>query len=153
MVDADRDHMRRALALARTAQKRDEIPIGAVVVHDGMIVGEGFNQPASTHDPSAHAEVIALRDAARCLKNYRLVDCSVYVSVEPCLMCVGAMVHARISRLVYGTCEPKSGAIVSRMDFKKLEFLNHTFEVTGGVLADESRVLLQEFFAKKRRGN
>jgi tRNA(adenine34) deaminase len=142
--------MRAAVALAREAGRLDEVPIGAVVVSGGEIVGEGFNQPIGASDPTAHAEIVALRDAARRIGNYRLVGAVLYVTVEPCLMCVGAMVHARIARLVYGALEPKAGAIVSAMRALDHPTLNHRFEVTGGVLETECRDLLQEFFRTRR---
>ena len=142
--------MRAALALANVARDRGEVPVGAVVVIDGEIVGEGFNQPIGTHDPTAHAEIVALRAAAARAGNYRLTSASVYVTIEPCLMCVGAMVHARIARLVYGATEPKAGAIESAIHALEHPTLNHRFEVVGGVLADESREIVQSFFQARR---
>jgi tRNA(adenine34) deaminase len=126
------------------------VPVGAVVVVDGAIVGEGFNQPIAAHDPTAHAEIVALRAAAQALGNYRLTGATLYVTVEPCLMCVGALVHARISVVVYGAAEPKAGAIESMTSAHELPGLNHRLTAVGGVLADESRALLQQFFRDRR---
>ena len=142
--------MRAALIEARKAQAAGEVPVGAVVVHDTAIVGAGFNQPISSHDPTAHAEVIALRAAAKSLGNYRLTDATMYVTVEPCLMCVGAMIHARIGLVVFGAAEPKAGAIQSMTSAHELAGLNHRLDVIGGVLANESRELLQAFFQSRR---
>jgi tRNA(adenine34) deaminase len=142
--------MRRALALAQEAGAAGEVPVGAVVVLDGRIVGEGFNQPISGHDPTAHAEIVALRAAAAALQNYRLTGAILYVTIEPCLMCVGAMVHARIDTVVYGAPEPKAGAIASMTAAHELERLNHRVQAVGGVLEDEARALLQAFFKGRR---
>ena len=142
--------MRRALVLAGEAAQAGEVPVGAVVVVDGAIVGEGFNQPIAAHDPTAHAEIVALRAAAQVLGNYRLTGATLYVTVEPCLMCVGALVHARISVVVYGAAEPKAGAIESMTSAHELPGLNHRLTAVGGVLADESRALLQQFFRDRR---
>jgi len=142
--------MRRALELAGDAAGAGEVPVGAIVVVDGVIVGEGFNQPIAAHDPTAHAEIVALRAAARALGNYRLTGATLYVTVEPCLMCVGALVHARIGLLVYGAPEPKAGAIESMTSAHELPGLNHRLTAVGGVLAEESRALLQQFFRDRR---
>jgi tRNA(adenine34) deaminase len=142
--------MRLALDEARRGAAQGEVPVGAVVVVDEQVVGAGFNQPLSAVDPTAHAEIVALRTAARAAGNYRLSGATLYVTVEPCLMCVGAMVHARIGRLVYGADEPKSGAIVSTMRAHESPGLNHRFAVVSGVLADECRVLIQDFFQARR---
>jgi tRNA(adenine34) deaminase len=142
--------MRLALDEARRGAAQGEVPVGAVVVVDEQVVGAGFNQPLSAVDPTAHAEIVALRTAARAAGNYRLSGATLYVTVEPCLMCVGAMVHARIGRLVYGADEPKSGAIVSTMPAHESPGLNHRFAVVSGVLADECRVLIQDFFQARR---
>jgi tRNA(adenine34) deaminase len=142
--------MRAALAQAAEAKRSGEVPVGAVVVLDGAIVGEGFNQPIGTHDPTAHAEIVAMRAAARHIRNYRLAGATLYVTIEPCQMCVGAMVHARIARLVYGTREPKAGAIESAMRAHEHPALNHRFEVMGGVLDAECRAVIQEFFEARR---
>jgi tRNA(adenine34) deaminase len=142
--------MRAALAEAARAAQAGEVPIGAVVVLDGAIVGAGFNQPISAHDPTAHAEVVAMRAAASSLGNYRLTNATMYVTVEPCLMCVGAMVHARIGLVVFGAAEPKAGALQSMTSAHELAGLNHRLTVIGGVLADDSRQLLQSFFKTRR---
>ena len=142
--------MRQALMQAVKAAATGEVPIGAVVVSGGQVVGEGFNQPIASHDPTAHAEVVALRAAARSLGNYRLTGATLYVTVEPCLMCVGAMIHARVGSVVFGATEPKAGALQSMTNAHELAGLNHRLAVTGGVLADESRELLQQFFQARR---
>ena len=142
--------MREALVLARNAGGIGEVPVGAVVVRDGEIVGRGFNAPISRHDPSAHAEIMALRDAAASLGNYRLVGCSLYVTLEPCTMCMGAIFHARVGRVVYGASDPKTGACGSIIDLPAETRLNHHAEVVGGVLADECGGLLSRFFARRR---
>ncbi len=138
--------MRAALDLARRAQERGEVPVGAVVVLDDAIVGEGFNQPIAAHDPTAHAEIVALRDAARRIRNYRLTGATLYVTIEPCQMCVGAIVHARVARIVYGAREPKAGAIESAMRAHEHPSLNHRLVAVGGVLEDECREVIQGFF-------
>ena len=142
--------MRTALALAEQAAAAGEVPVGALVVQDGVIVGRGYNQPISSNDPTAHAEVVALRDAARHLGNYRLGGCELIVTLEPCVMCVGAILHARITRVVYATADPKTGACGSVLDLFAVERLNHHAVALGGILADESRALLQNFFAARR---
>lgn len=141
--------MRLALAEARRARDLGEVPVGAVMVKDGEVVGAGFNQPIRSLDPTAHAEVIALRAAAQALGNYRVPGTTLYVTVEPCLMCVGAIVHARVGNVVYGAADPKSGAVRSLLDPEALP-LNHRFEVIEGVLLEECRQLLQEFFRARR---
>ena len=147
----DLEFMRAALALAEEAQRAGEVPVGAVVVADGAIVGRGFNAPISRHDPTGHAEIAALRDAARTLGNYRLPGCDLYVTLEPCAMCAGAIMHARIGRVVFGARDPKTGACGSVVDLFAEPRLNHHATVTGGVLADECGALLSGFFADKRR--
>ena len=142
--------MLEALQLARQAEEHDEVPVGAVVVKDNEIVGRGYNQPISSSDPSAHAEIVAMRDAAQHLKNYRLVGCTLYVTIEPCTMCAGAMVHARIKRLVYGAKEPKSGVIDSNAQLLRSEFLNHRIEQIGAVLETECSTMISEFFSQRR---
>ena len=142
--------MREALVLARQAGAEGEVPIGAVAVVDGALVGRGRNRPIATVDPTAHAEIEALRMAGRALGNYRLPGCVLYVTVEPCAMCAGALVHARVARLVYGTVEPKSGAVASTNRLLESPGLNHRVEVTAGVLAADCAKLLVEFFAAKR---
>jgi tRNA(adenine34) deaminase len=143
--------MAAALEQARLARDAGEVPIGAVVVCGGRIVARAFNRPITSVDPTAHAEIVALRAAARALGNYRLTDASVYVTVEPCLMCVGALVHARVREVVFGTAEPKTGALVSATRALETPGLNHRFTVTPGVLEQECRDLLQQFFRDKRR--
>ena len=140
--------MRLALDLAGLARAAGEVPIGAVVVRDGVVVGRGYNQPMAG-DPTAHAEILALREAAQRLANYRLTGTTLYVTVEPCLMCVGAALLARVARVVYGAPEPKFGALVSLLDVSALR-TNHHFEVTGGVREDECRARLQAFFRARR---
>jgi tRNA(Arg) A34 adenosine deaminase TadA len=142
--------MRAALAQAFEAERRGEVPVGAVVVLDGEIAGAGFNEPIGTNDPTAHAEIVALRRAASERGNYRLTGATLYVTIEPCQMCVGAMIHARIGRLVYGTSEPKAGAIESAMRAHEHPSLNHRLIATGGVLEAECRELLQRFFQQRR---
>lgn len=146
----DQFWMQRALELAKLADQYGEVPIGAIVVKDDQIIGEGFNSPISKHDPSAHAEIIALRQAAQHLGNYRLLNCTLYVTVEPCLMCVGAMVHARIKDLVYGAPEPKTGAVNSAFDALGSSKHNHRIFVRQGVLAEECAGLLKQFFQSRR---
>ena len=143
--------MSAALDEARKAQAAGEVPVGAVVVIEGRIVGVGYNQPIRAQDPTAHAEVLALREAARRAGNYRLTGAVLYVTVEPCMMCVGAMVHARIATVIFGTTEPKAGALVSAQRAHEAPGLNHRLSVRGGVCEDECRVLMHEFF-KERRG-
>ena len=145
--------MRYALNRAIEAGERGEVPVGAIVVVDGDVIAEGFNQPIATNDPTAHAEVVAIRRAAAQLGNYRLTGASLYVTIEPCQMCVGAMIHARIARLIYGAQEPKAGAIESAMRAHEHASLNHRVEVTGGVLAEESRRLMQAFFQERRQAS
>ena len=142
--------MEAALEEARRALERGEVPIGAVVAIDGAIVGRGFNQPIGAGDPTAHAEIVAIRDAARATGNYRLTGATLVVTIEPCLMCVGALVHARIGTVVYGAVEPRSGALVSAVRGRELPGQNHRFEVVGGVREDECRALMQGFFKEKR---
>lgn len=147
----DDDFMGVALELAREAATLDEVPVGAVVVRDGEIVGRGFNQPIGRHDPTAHAEVMALRDAAECLGNYRLPGCTLYVTLEPCAMCIGAIFHARIARVVFGARDPKTGAAGSVIDLFAEERLNHHAEIVGGVRAEQCGALLSSFFAARRQ--
>ncbi len=142
--------MRHALALARRAQEEGEVPVGAVVVLDEKIVGEGWNRPISASDPSAHAEIQAMRAAAATRKNYRLVGTTLYVTLEPCAMCVGAMFHARVRRVVYGAADPKTGAAGSTVNLFEEKRLNHHALVQGGVLGDECSALLSGFFASRR---
>jgi len=142
--------MRLALDQARRADAAGEVPVGAVVVFDGQVVGRGFNQPIGAVDPTAHAEIVALRDAARGVGNYRLTNAVMYVTIEPCLMCVGALVHARIGTLVFGAAEPKAGAVVSTVRALEIPTLNHKVEAIGGVLEDDCRDMVQAFFKTRR---
>ncbi len=146
----DDKFMREALRLAAEAAVLGEVPVGAVVIKDGEIIGRGFNQPISNNDPTSHAEIMALRDAAKKLGNYRLIDCTLYVTLEPCAMCVGAMLHARVARVVWGAAEPKGGACGSVVNLPAEPKLNHHAEFVGGVLADQSRAILQSFFRQRR---
>ncbi|SFN31146.1 tRNA adenosine(34) deaminase TadA [Nitrosospira briensis] len=143
--------MRAALALAEQAEEAGEVPVGAVVVKNGAIIGRGYNCPISAADPTAHAEVMALRDASRNLGNYRLVGCTLYVTLEPCIMCVGAIFHARIARLVYGAADPKTGACGSVIDLTAELRLNHHMQITRGILAEEGSGKLKQFFEKRRK--
>lgn len=147
---SDEVFMRAALELARQAGQAGEVPVGALVVKEGEIIGRGSNAPIARHDPSAHAEMLALRDAAQRVGNYRLVGCEVYVTLEPCLMCVGAMFHARIARVVYGASDPKTGTAGSVLNLFEEQRLNHHAEVVGGVLAEECGNVLSQFFAARR---
>ena len=142
--------MRLALDEARRAEAAGEVPIGAVVVLDGRVIGRGFNRPIGAVDPTAHAEIVALREAAQAVGNYRLVGADVYVTLEPCLMCVGALVHARVGTVVYGAAEPKAGAVVSVQRAHESPGLNHRLVVRGGVCEDECRALMQVFFRERR---
>jgi tRNA(Arg) A34 adenosine deaminase TadA len=142
--------MREALALAREGAAAGEVPVGAVIVREGEVIGRGRNGPVAAHDPTAHAEILALRDAAARVGNYRLPGCTLYVTLEPCVMCVGAFMHARVDRVVYGTTEPKAGAMESVQRAHEHPALNHRIVVVSGVLAAESRELLQTFFREQR---
>ena len=146
----DEFFMREALSLARSAECLGVVPVGAVVVYEGKIVGRGFNSPIGESDPTAHAEIAALRDAARGLDNYRLPGCELFVTLEPCAMCAGAILHSRIARVVYGARDPKTGVHGSVVDLFAVERLNHHTEVLGGVLAEECGQLLSAFFAARR---
>ena len=146
----DEQFMREALLLAQQAAELGEVPVGAIVVKDGVIVGRGSNAPIGSHDPSAHAEILALRDAAKRLGNYRLVDCSLYVTLEPCAMCAGAIQHARIGQLVFGAKDPKTGACGSVVNLMAEDKLNHHTEVASGVLESECGQLLSDFFKQRR---
>ena len=150
LMDTHDRFMRAALEEARRGFAAGEVPVGAVVVLDGEIAGRGYNQPIGSRDPTAHAEVVALRAAAQVIGNYRLVGSTLYVTIEPCLMCVGAMVHARVATLVFGAPEPKAGAVVSSCRAHELPSLNHRIEVVGGVLEDDCRAVIQEFFRTRR---
>jgi tRNA(adenine34) deaminase len=146
----DEFYMREAMSLARSAECLGEVPVGAVVVRDGVIVGRGFNSPIGESDPTAHAEIAALRDAARNLANYRLPGCELFVTLEPCAMCAGAILHSRIARVIYGARDLKTGVHGSVVDLFAVERLNHHTEVVGGVLAEECGQLLSGFFAMRR---
>ena len=148
---SDEQFMREALALAKRAAEAGEVPVGAVLVRDGAVVGRGYNQPVSGRDPTAHAEVVALRDAAKCIGNYRLGECEMFVTLEPCAMCAGAIMHARVGRIVYGAADPKSGACGSVVDLFAENRLNHHATIIGGVMAEEAAGLLREFFAARRK--
>lgn len=147
----DEFFMREALLQARAAECLGEVPVGAVVVRDGVIVGRGFNSPIGESDPTAHAEIAALRAAARNLGNYRLPGCELFVTLEPCAMCAGAILHARLARVVYGARDPKTGVHGSIVDLFAVERLNHHTSVVGGILAEECSALLSGFFAERRR--
>ncbi len=142
--------MEEALIEAKKALKKGEVPVGAVVVLEENIIGRGYNQPITKNDPTAHAEIMALRDAAMNLKNYRLKDTLVYTTLEPCLMCAGALVHARIKKLIYSASDPKSGVIESNGNLMQSAFLNHKISYEGGILKEESSEILKNFFLKKR---
>lgn len=142
--------MGRALELAQHAAANDEVPVGAVIVHDDRLIAESWNSPIGLHDPTAHAEVNALRKAGEWLQSYRLLDATLYVTLEPCAMCAGAMIHARIARLVFGAADPKSGACGSVLDVTGCQGLNHRIEVEGGLMAAECGAVLREFFAARR---
>lgn len=146
----DREWMTKALRLAEQAGAAGEVPVGAVLVKGGVAIGEGWNQPISTCDPTAHAEVMVLRDAASRLENYRLPETTLYVTIEPCTMCVGAILHARVGRIVYGATEPRAGAVESQLRLTDMTHYNHKIEVVGGVLAEECSRLISDFFRKKR---
>lgn len=147
----DEDYMKQALELAQQAAEAGEVPVGALVVKDGEIIGRGFNAPISGSDPTAHAEIQAMRNAAQHLGNYRLVGCTLYVTLEPCAMCTGAIQHARIARLVFGASDPKTGACGSVVDLMAEARLNHHCDITTGVLADQCGNLLSRFFAARRK--
>jgi len=149
-TETDLLFMREALQLASCAEAEGEVPVGAVVVHEGKIVGRGWNKPISGCDPTAHAEIIALRDAATRLSNYRLPDCTLYVTIEPCAMCAGAIVHSRVARLVFGAPEPKAGVVLSNGQFLDRDNLNHKVSYQAGLLADECSGMISAFFQKRR---
>lgn len=142
--------MRLAIAEAHRASTEGEVPVGAIVVSDGRVVGSGFNRPITTADPTAHAEIVALRTAASATGNYRLSGATLYVTIEPCLMCVGAMIHARIGLVVYGAAEPRAGALVSASRAHETPGVNHRLEVLGGILEHECRGIMQQFFRTRR---
>ncbi len=149
-ADVDAHFMRLALQQAIRAQQAGEVPVGAVLVRDGVVVGTGYNHPIGLHDPSAHAEMMALRDGAASLENYRLPGCTMYVTLEPCAMCAGAMLHARLERVVFGATDPKTGVAGSVLNLFDQTQLNHQTSVVGGVLANECSQMLSSFFAQRR---
>ena len=150
MSDVDLKWMRYAIELAKRGSEQDEVPVGALIVQDDNIIGEGWNQPIGEHDPSAHAEIVALRAAGHSIKNYRLLDTTLYVTLEPCVMCAGAIIHARVGRVVYGANDPKAGAAGSVVNIFAEQKLNHHVRVEGGLLAEECGELLSRFFKNKR---
>lgn len=143
--------MRRALALADRAEQAGEVPVGAVIVRDGAVLGEGYNQPISSNDPTGHAEIVALRAAAQAVCNYRLPGAVLYVTLEPCTMCIGAMIHARIARVVFGAPEPRAGAVISQLQLADADHYNHRMAYTQGVLAEQSADKLRQFFRARRK--
>jgi tRNA(adenine34) deaminase len=149
-LTTDQLFMTRALELAQCAADQGEVPVGAVIVHKGKIVGEGYNQPITRCDPTAHAEIVALRAAAISTNNYRLPGCDLYVTIEPCTMCVGALMHARINRIIFGAAEPRAGALVSQLQLAENGPYNHAIRWHGGVLADQCSLLIKHFFKYKR---
>lgn len=150
MNNQDEAWMQEALKLAQKAEAEGEVPVGAVIVCEGEIIGQGWNHPIAAHDPTAHAEIVALRAAAQALENYRLTDTTLYVTLEPCPMCAGAMVHARVGRLVFGASDPRAGAAGTVFNLAQAGALNHQLEVMGGVLANECGAILKRFFAQRR---
>ena len=148
--DLDDYWMRHALELAERARELGEVPVGAVLVLGDRVLAEGWNRPIATHDPTAHAEIVALRTAGPVLENYRLIDTTLYVTLEPCVMCMGAISHARVRRIVYGATDPKRGAAGSILQLADADFLNHRIEVTGGVLGNECGARLRAFFQERR---
>ncbi|HAL43881.1 MAG TPA: tRNA adenosine(34) deaminase TadA [Methylophilaceae bacterium] len=151
MTDDDFRFMKLALELAKKAELKDEVPVGALVVRNGEIIGRGMNASISDHDPTSHAEINAIRDAAKAIKNYRLKDCSIYVTLEPCAMCVGAIQHARIEKIIYGAPDPKTGACGSTVDLINIKEINHHAEAVGGILEKECGQILKDFFLSKRK--
>lgn len=151
LSEMDIHWMRHAIALARRAEREGEVPVGAVLVKEDVVIGEGWNRPIATHDPTAHAEIVALRAAGAASSNYRLSDTTLYVTLEPCVMCVGAIVHARIARVVYGASDPKAGVAGSVIDLFKVEHFNHRVQVEGGALPVECGDMLTAFFRARRQ--
>jgi len=147
----DEHWMAKALELARKAEAAGEVPVGAVLVKDDELIAEGWNQPISSHDATSHAEIMVMREAGKKLNNYRLIDTKMYVTLEPCSMCVGAMIHARVSKVIYGASEPRTGALGGAFNLLEANQHNHVFEVESGVLAEESKNLLQAFFQSRRK--
>ncbi len=149
-MENDEYWMQRAIALAEQADTFNEVPVGAVIVRDGALLGEGFNQPISSCDPSAHAEILALRQAALAADNYRLPGATLYVTIEPCAMCAGAIIHSRIERVVFAATEPKAGAVCSHLQLFDQAQMNHRVQWQGGILADEATTVMQAFFNRRR---
>lgn len=150
-ITSDIHGMQLALQMAQRAYELDEVPVGAIVVQDGKVIGQGFNRPIKSLDPSAHAEVVAIRNAALNIENYRLINSCLYVTVEPCTMCTGLLIHSRVQRVVFGATEPKAGAIVSALQLTEQPFYNHKLQTKGGVLATECSALMSQFFAHRRK--
>lgn len=150
-MNSDSDFMRRAIALAKQAASVGEVPVGALVVKDGQVIGEGYNQPISSCDPTGHAEIVAMRQACEVLQNYRLTGCDLYVTIEPCTMCVGAMIHARIGKIIFGAAEPRAGALQSQLRLMDRDHYNHSIQWQGGVLAEECSEIISSFFRRKRQ--
>jgi tRNA(adenine34) deaminase len=149
-VTSDYEFMRRAIALAEQAAAVGEVPVGALVVKDGEIIGEGYNQPINSCDPTGHAEIVAMRNASAAVQNYRLSGCDLYVTIEPCTMCVGAMIHARIGKIIFGAPEPRAGALESQLRLLDGGHYNHSIDFQGGVLAEECGEIISSFFRRKR---
>jgi len=151
MTDQDLKFMKLALRLAKKAELKNEVPVGALIVQNGEIIGQGMNTSISDHDPTSHAEINAIREAAKSIKNYRLKDCAIYVTLEPCAMCVGAIQHARIDKIIYGAPDPKTGACGSMIDLISVKEINHHAEAIGGILEKECGQILKDFFLSKRK--
>jgi len=151
MTDEDLKFMKLALGLAKKAELKNEVPVGALIVRNGEIIGQGMNTSISDHDPTSHAEINAIREAAKAIKNYRLKDCVIYVTLEPCAMCVGAIQHARIEKIIYGAPDPKTGACGSMIDLISVKEINHHAEAIGGILEKECGQILKDFFLSKRK--
>ncbi|MGZ0077096.1 tRNA adenosine(34) deaminase TadA [Methylomonas sp. YC3] len=147
----DEEWLRHAIRLAQRAESQDEVPVGAVLVYEGRCIAEGWNQPIQSNDPTAHAEMVALRKAGQVLNNYRLIDTTLYVTLEPCVMCMGAIAHARVKRLVFGAYDPKRGAVCHALQLSDAAFLNHRVEWTGGILEADCAELLSDFFKARRQ--
>ena len=147
----DQDWMRYAIRLAQRAEQQGEVPVGALVVYENRCLAEGWNQPIQNHDPTAHAEIQAIRKAGQVLNNYRLIDCTLYVTLEPCVMCMGAIAHSRVKRLVFGAFDPKRGAVCNALQLSDAPFLNHHIDWQGGLLEADCSSLLTDFFKAKRR--
>ena len=151
MTDEDLKFMKLALGLAKKAELKNEVPVGALIVRNGEIIGQGMNTSISDHDPTSHAEINAIREAAKAIKNYRLKDCAIYVTLEPCAMCVGAIQHARIEKIIYGAPDPKTGACGSMIDLISVKEINHHAEAIGGILEKQCGQILKDFFLSKRK--